>query len=482
MNAARRSLWLSLADSYLMLVLQLVSTMIIARVLSPAEIGVFAIAAVFSTLASMFRDFGISEYMIQERELSTEKISAALALNIMVSWSMAVLMYVCAPWVSDFYANEGVAKVMRVQALGFLMVPFGAVTMAWFRREMNLAPVMICNVAGNFTGFVVAVSLALTGFGYMSLAWSAVAAIAVTVVLSVGFRPPSFPRGPSLKRFAEVFHFSKFVSLMYIVGQVGKGAPEMIIGRVEGVVEVAMFSRGNGMVEMFNRLVMRSVMMVCMPYFAKSDRADGSIAAAYVRSVSYLSVVGWPFLAFLAIAAFAAIRIIYGPNWDAAIPLAQVLCLACAVELIHVMSREALLARGLAKEANSLQTLLVLAQLAGLSMVVPFGLSGAVWGVASASIVGVFLSQWFLAKGIGLRARDLFRACLPSSFVTLMSIAPVLAWAMVEGVGMWNYLAFGVGGGALTALVWLLAVHVLRHPIVEELAPIKRRLPGWISG
>lgn len=481
MTAARRSLWLSLGDSYLMLVLQLVSTMIIARVLTPAEIGVFAIAAVFSSLASMFRDFGIGEYMIQERELTSEKISAALALNIIVSWAMAGAMYVAAPSVAGFYANEGVARVMRVQAFGFLLVPFGAVTMAWFRREMNLTPVMICNVAGNITGFIVSVSLALHGFGYMSLAWSAVAAIAVTVTLSVAFRPATFPRWPSLKGFREVFNFSKFVSLMYIVGQLGKGAPEMIIGRAAGVVDVAMFSRGNGMVEMFNRLVMRSVMMVCMPYFAKSDREQGSIAAAYVRSVSYLTAVGWPFLAFLGIAAFAAIRIIYGPRWDDAVQLAQVLCLACAVELVHVMSREALLARGLAKDANTLQTLLLVAQVLGLTMVLPFGLQGAVWGLAAAAAAGVFLSQWFLARGIGLRASDLVRACLPSAYVSLLAATPTAIWALIDGVNLENYLTFGFGGGSLTALTWLVAIHVLRHPIVDELAPIKRRLAGWVG-
>ena len=76
MNSVRRSVWLTFADSYFGLVLQIASTMIIARILTPQEIGVFAIAAVFSTLASMFRDFGVAEYLIQERELTSDKIAA----------------------------------------------------------------------------------------------------------------------------------------------------------------------------------------------------------------------------------------------------------------------------------------------------------------------------------------------------------------------------------------------------------------------
>ena len=476
MNSVRRSVWLTFADSYFGLVLQVASTMVIARILTPQEIGVFAIAAVFSTLASMFRDFGIAEYLIQERELSNDKIAAALALNIGVSWAMAAAMFFGAPAVAHFYGYPGVAEVMHVQAIGFLLVPFGAVTMAWFRRELDFRPVMICNVAGNITAFVCSVSLALAGWGTMALAWSTVAAIAVTVALSVGFRPASFPRWPSLRGMAQVFHFSKFVSLMYIVSQVAKGLPEMIIGRALGAVEVAMISRGGGLVEMFNRLVLRSVFTVCMPYLAKSDREEGAIAPAYVRCVSYMTAVGWPFLTFLGLAAYPAIQIVYGPQWDAAVPLAQVLCFACGVDLVHNLSREALLTRGLAKEANNLQAVLAALLAAGLLAGVPFGLIGAAWGVAAVAALGVLVSHWFLSRHIGLTTADLVKGCLPSAGVTAITVAPAALWAAVEGVAQHNFIVFGVVGGLITAASWLVAIHVMRHPLVAELEPIKRRL------
>lgn len=472
-------MWLTFADSYFGIVLQVASTMIIARILTPAEIGVFAIAAVFSTLASMFRDFGVAEYLIQERELNNDKIAAALALNIAVSWAMAAAMFFGAPAVAHFYGYPGVADVMHVQAIGFLLVPFGAVTMAWFRRELDMRPAMICNVAGNITAFVTSVAMALAGWGIMALAWSTVIAIAVTVALSVLYRPKNFPRWPAWRGMAEVFHFSKFVSLMYIVSQVAKGMPEMVIGRALGAVEVAMFSRGNGLLEMFSRLVLRSVFTVCMPYMAKADREEGEIAPAYVRSVSYLTAVGWPFVAFLGIAAYSAIHIVYGPQWGPAVPLAQVLCLACATELVHCLSREALLTRGLAKEANNLQAVLAVLLVLGLLAGVPFGLIGVAWCVAAVSLLGMGVSHWFLARHIGLRVADMVKACLPSLGLTAITVAPTVLWAATQGVGAHNYIAFGVVGGVLTAVAWLVGLHVMRHPLVAELEPIKRRLMAF---
>lgn len=468
-----------MADSYAGLLLQLASTMIISRILSPAEVGIVAIAAVFSMLASMLRDFGVAEFLIQERDLTKEKLAATLALNIIVSWLMAAAMFFGASGAASFYGNAGVAEVMRIQAIGFLLVPFGAVTMAWFRREMNFMPITVCSLAGNVTSFTVSIAMVLHGFGYVSLPWANVASIAVTVVLSAWYRPGNFPRFPSFKGIGHVFRFSKFVSLMYIVGQIGRGAPELIIGRAQGVVAVGIFSRASGLVELFNRTVMRPVWFVCMPYFAKAERSDGSMAAAYAKSVAYTTVMGWPFLALLALAAFPAIRIVYGPQWDAAVPLAQILCAARAIELVHTTSREALLAKGLAKDANWLQLVLVLVLAAGLMLVVPFGLYGAAWGCVAAAAASTALSHHYVATRIGVRTADLLRACVPSATITVLSVAAASLWALLDPPSPQGYLAYGMGATALTVVSWLFAVVALKHPVVRELEPVMRKLMAW---
>jgi O-antigen/teichoic acid export membrane protein len=475
-GAVRQSLWISLADSYLSLVLRLASTAIIARLLTPQEIGVLAVAAVFTGLAGMFRDFGVAEYMIQEKELTQRKIAATLTLNIIVSWSMAAAMFGGSNFAAAFYKDDGVGEVMRLQAVCFLLVPFGAVTMAYFRRELNFRPLLICNILGNVTGFVVSVVLALMGFGYMSLAWATLAAMIVTVGCSMWYRPAHFPRWPGWSGVPEVFHFSKFASLVYLFGQVGKGAPEMIIGRALGMAEVAMFSRAGGLVEMFQRMALRPVMFVCMPYFARNDREQGEIAAAYLKSVSYLTAVGWPFLAFMGIAALSAIRIVYGPQWDAAVPVAQILVAAFAIELVHAMSREALLARGHARSANSLQIWIVLLQVAGLLVAVPHGIQSAALGVCVASLAGAVVAQVYLKRHLGLSTRRLLATCGKSLLVTLGAIAPAAIWALYAGVTLQNYVVFGIFGALLTLLAWLGTLILMDHPVMEEVRSLAARL------
>jgi len=308
------------------------------------------------------------------------------------------------------------------------------------------------------------------------MAWAALASMFVTVAGSMWYRPKDFPRWPGWQGVGEVFHFSKFASSVYLLGQLGKGAPEMIIGRAQGMADVAMFSRAGGLIEMFQRMALRPVMFVCMPYFARSDREQGDIAAAYVKSVSYLTAVGWPFLAFMGVAAFSAIRIVYGPQWDAAVPIAQILVVAFALELVHSMSREALLARGQARAANGLQLWMVVLQVLGLLAVVRWGILGAAIGVLVATLLSLVVAQRYLRRHLGVRASMLMRACGHSALVTAVAVAPAVAWALWAGVGVHNYVVFGLVGALMTGCAWVLALKLLDHPFSAEVQLTLQRL------
>lgn len=474
MGSVRKSIGYSTLNGWTGVVFQLVSTVVVARILTPEQTGVFAVAAVFASLASTFRDFGVGEYLIQERELTDDAIRAATTVNIAVSWAMGVLLFLLAPWIAQFYRNPGVGEVMRVMAFSFLLIPFGAVTMAWFRRELDFRPLVLANLASSTVSLVVVLVMALRGHGYMSLAWSSLAGVAVTVLVSMWCRPASFPRWPGLRGVRKVVDFGKFASGIYIFGQLGRGAPEMIIGRVQDMASVGMFSRANGMVEIFHRLVMRSIMPVCLPYFAQGMREHGSPRKGLLRTMSLLSAVGWPFLLFVGLAAYPAIRLMYGIQWVDAVPLSRILVTVAAVELVYYPAKEAMLAQGKARESNTLQVIMQTLRVAGLFGAIPWGLPGAAWGLLVAVVLGALLSHLYLARHVGLTVGDVARALLPSLGVALLSTAPMSAWLLLMPVDESNFVRVGVAGGLACALAWVLAVRVCRHPIGDELQRVQQ--------
>lgn len=476
LSHVRRSLWLSLADSYLSIVLQLASTIIIARILTPKEVGIFAIAAVISSLANMFRDFGFAEYLIQVREASETRIRAALGLNVAASWSMALVLVLLAPWMARFYHEPGVGDVLRVLALSFVIVPFGAVVQSWFRRELNYRPIVITNAMSAIVSFVVAVTMALNGHSYMSLAWSTFSGIVVTVLGSMWFRPKGFPRWPGIRGLAEVFHFGKFASGVYVLAQLGRGAPELIIGRVGGAADVGVFSRANSLVELLRRMLERPVMQICLPYFAQVDRAKGSVATAYTSSVSLITGAGWPALFSLAVCAWPVIRIVYGDQWLGAVPLARILCLMSAIEMLTMLSREALLAIGEPRLAGALQLKVSLLQIAGLLLVVPFGLEGGCWGLVLAAIGSFLVAQRQLSRSIGLRSLMLLRACVPSAWLTLLTAGALALLVWLVPMGEHNFGRWAIAALLVVVPTWAIGLRLLRHPLWDEVLNVLARL------
>ena len=476
MTQVRRSLAYTALDSYAAVVMQIISTAIIARILTPAQTGVFAVAAVFASLASNFRDFGVGEFLIQEKTLSNDTIRSALTVNIVVSWTMAALLAAISPIVATFYRDPGVGDVIRIQALSFLLIPFGAITMAWLRREMNFKPIFWIGLTANLSSFAVSVSLALAGYGYLSLAWGSLANVVVTVLASTLARPAGFPLLPGRRDIGRVVRFGKFASGIYLFGQLGKSAPELIVGRVHDMAAVGMFSRGGGFVEIFNRLVVRAVMPVCLPFFAKDVRETGTPRRGLLASIAYITGMGWPFLLCMAIAAYAAIRLMYGPQWMAAVPLAQVLCLVAAIELVYFASKEVLLSMGRASDGNYLQMSVQSMRVVSLLAAVPFGLQAACWGLVAAAAGGAVHSHYMLARHGMVSLRELAPVLMRSAKVTVITAAPLLLMVLNWPVGEGNYIAVALVGAAACLPCWLAALRWTDHPLWQEFANLASRL------
>ena len=475
MSSVRRSLLLALADNYLGMALQLGASLIIARLLTPSEIGIFSVAAVFASMASTFRDFGVAEYLIQEKEITKEKIQAALAANITVSWLIAALLLGCSGFVGDFYGQYGVTQVMRVQAFNFLLIPFGAITMAYHRRELNYRPTLVAGLTSNLVGFVVSTVCAWAGMSFLSLAWSSLASAIAGVSVSLLYRPKGFPRWPRLSGIGNVLRFGKHATGIYLFGQIGKYAPDAIIGRVLDMSSVAFFSRGSGLVELFNRSVLRSITPVCLPYFAQAKRDGSPVKHGYMRAIGLITGIGWPFFIFVGIAAFSIIRLLYGSQWTPSVPLAQILCVAAVFQLPYYLATEVMIAEGRVDQSNKLQFLVQAVRLASLAMALPFGLEGVCWGLVCSTIAGGVIAQRFLHRIIGLGFLELMRACVPSALTALSSTVPIATMTLFAEQTDKTYFIILLTGSLVTGFAWLASLLVFRHPFWIEIKRLLRR-------
>lgn len=472
MSQVRKSLFFSFAEKYSGIIIQLLSTVALARLLTPEQIGVFSVAAVVISLAHMFRDFGIAQYIVQETELTQERLRCAFSFTLLWGWALGALLALFSEPIARFYDEPGVGNVLRILSLNFFLLPFGSVAMATLRRELDFAPIYKVKLTAALVHAVVTVSMAALGFGYLSMAWGGVAGVLVTVLLIVRYRPDQLSYVPSFVEWRRVFSFGSFASGSRVLREIGDGAPDLVMGRVLTMEAVGLFGRAMSLVRLFETGLLKAVMPIVLPHLAAQKRAQRSVAMAYVRTVTLVTGISWPFYGFLAIMAYPVIRVLFGDQWDAAVPVAQVLCIYGAIASTYYFADQMLIAMGAVRKTLVANAIL---QPTVFILCLVFAHQGIVM-VASALVVsgtvGLVVYQVLLNRITEASLSDMMPIVLKGATVsgfTLIgpAIVKVMAGEFSDGVVMPLVLAV-----VTASLGWLVGIKLARHPILDELRPI----------
>lgn len=466
--SARKSLIFSIMDRYASLAISIVSSMVIARLLTPAEIGIFSVAMVLLTFVASLRDMGAGLYLLQERELTTDRIRAVWSVQLAMGLGLALLIVLASHPAAVFYDEPSMRDIMLIIALNYAINPFGSLTYAWLMREMRFDSVALMRFSAALSGALVSIWLAWNGFGPISLAYGSLASTAANALMAIFFRPRSFPWMPGFGEIRRVIAFGSKVSFGNIVGVVSGGAPELFLGKFQDLAAAGFYSRANGLVQMFNRLVTDAVGAVCLPWFSKQLREEGGIVEPFLTATAYVSVVGWFFCIMLLCEAYPIVRLLYGDQWDQSVVLTRLLSVAMAFTVPASLCHIALMSIG---AVNVIVRLTLFGAILTVSLVSVGALYGAV-GVGYAAIatacIGSGVALWWTSRCIDLPLSSLGKTLLISAKVILpTTVGPLLAlWVFGRTPGNLIF-PIAVGGG-VGVIGFVAGVWGFKHPIKRE--------------
>lgn len=471
-NITRRSVGISFATQYTELAIQFGAVMVLARVLSPNDIGTFSVAAFLMSMLHVFRDFGVAQYVIQERDLTREKLQAAIGVGIVLALTVALFLYAISGAVATFYANPSIEQVLEVMALSFAVSPFGSILLGLLRRENKLAAIFYVKTASAICHVSVAVTLALQGYGAVSLAWANFAGILAFGISANLARPKETPWAPRFTNMREILSFGSLSSLGNLSTIAGTSAPELVIGKVMTMAAVGYFSRATGLVQLFTRLITGALTPLVLPYFSQMRREGADLRKPYLLVVAQLTALAWPFFAALLFLAYPMTRALYGAQWDDSVPILRLLCLASAIASVSLFATQAMVANGQIRNSTlcnvSSQPLRVVAVL----VCSLYGLRAVALALVASECFSLFVVSWFLKRTINVSPMSLIVACRKSFVITVCSaFGPLLVWAGWgdDPLHAWAPLLIGI---ASAALGWIGSILLTRHPLGEHLLPM----------
>ena len=477
----RQSLLLSFAERYTGIILQFVATTILARLLTPADYGVYTIAFVVVNLAQMVRDFGTIGYLYQERNLTETAIRTAFGVSLMIGIGLGAATALSSGAIGQFYDSEGVHRVLLVLSVNFLLIPFGSTTVALLRREMNFSALFVIQVAGTSANFLVAIGYALVYGGYMSLAWGSLAASAATCVASAVFQPRQFVMLPSLKDWRRITSFGVIATIGTLLGELGTRSPELLIGHFIGLPAVGLFSRADGLILMFNRLVTSGVAPVAVSAFAQQHRSGTSLQENFRHATAMITGIAWPFFVVLGLLASPITHILFGGQWDAVIPIARLLCVAACIAAISYLTFYALQAMGEVKSILLVQLIVQPLKIGALVVASRGNLMTVAATLILTELIAMVAQYTRARRLLGTSLADMAQATLRSMGVTAFAAAvPILVVLFMQMDDTHIWLPFAVGAlGAIAG--WVLGVRLFRHALWAEVCHISAVSLGLVG-
>lgn len=471
---AHLSFAMSFSEKYTLLILNTAGAMVLARWLTPAEIGVYAVGAVLVGLAQVLRDFGVGAYVIQEKALDRDKLRAALCVSIMIAWTLAALVLAASYPAAHFYNDARLRVVLQLLAINFLLIPFSAVALPYLRRQMRFSAIFAINASQCVAQLLVSVGLAMQGWGYLSLVLGAVAGSVATLLATAFCRPKDMPWLPAWRGVRRIFAFGTVSTAGTLIDEAGVAAPDLIIGKISGLAEVGIYGKAMGVINMFNQLVTAAISPVIFPLFSAQARDGSDLRRAYLTTVSHMTALAWPFFGFVALLAQPLVRLLYGDQWDAAVPVIRIVCLGSAVYSMFSMARYLFVAMGEVGAQARLDALAVPVRVVAVMAAAPFGLAWVAWAAVLGALFRSWLTYLYLSEFVGLRWRDLASASWRSATAAAAGLGGVLVAIHFRAADA-HALAQLAVPATICLVFWLAAMRYVRHQLVDECSMAARK-------
>lgn len=479
----RRALAIGAVTQAVTFVLGFINVVLIARLLKPEEIGVYSVAVSVLGLAHVVRDLGVANYIVQAKSISHQQFRAAFTVAICSSWSIALVLFLCRQPLAQWYGHPGIAEVLFLVALNFIVLPLGTPAMAMLERDLQFGRHAVMSMIGTVVQTAVTIGTAWYGEGYRSMAWGSLAMTVTRAVVVNIMRPGEMFVLPTTKSLREVASFGTLSSLASVLRELGGAAPDLIFGRTLGFAQVAIFSRGQGLYRMAIEGLNGLVGGVYFTTLAANLRKGGDGASLYGRATNHLLALSAPMLAVLAILAGPIVDVMFGAQWARAAMVASVVCGGSIIVAPYSLCSRSLIAAGEVGIYLKAETAIQFSRVAVIATSIWFPLEIVVSLLIVSYALEALSAQIALRCAFGLHARHLFG----QTWKALALVPCAAAGPVMVTLGAWTY---GFHASSLlilslalplAAVGWLAGAYLLSHPILGEVsrawASIRSRLP-----
>ncbi|MDW8343202.1 MAG: lipopolysaccharide biosynthesis protein [Verrucomicrobiae bacterium] len=294
---------------------QLISTALLARVLSPQDFGLVGMVMAIASVIGLLKDFGLSTATIQQHKITEQQVNYLFWLNVVLGALLALLAVLLSPVVAVFYGEPGLKEIMRVLALGFLISGLTVQHHALLRRQMRFGALAAADLASLIGGTSVALIMAWLGWGYWALVFQAISYSTIALVIVWGacrWRPGPPTRTTEVRAFLV---FGGNLTGFEILAHIGRNAAQVMLGWYHGAEQVGYYGRALGLLLIPFSQITGALNTVVVPVLSRLASSPVHFRYAVRILLESVLLLSFPFLVLAIVAADWIVEIVLGAQW-----------------------------------------------------------------------------------------------------------------------------------------------------------------------
>ena len=416
--------------------IQFLVMLVMARLLTPDDYGLVGMAAIFIAITGSLVDSGFSQALIRKQNRTDVDKSTVFYFNIIVSIVLYGVIFVMAPYVSDFYEMPILTWVIRMICLVCIVNSFGVVQRAEFITKLDFKSLTVSTLLASAVSGCIGIYMALSGYGVWALVTQQVVSAVITnLVLWIlsKWRPS----------FHDLFSFGSKLMLSGLLDTTYKQIYPMVIGKLFSSDSLGNYNRASHFAQFPSSNLTSIMQRVTYPVLCGIQNEDDRLRTIYRKFLKVSAFVVFPLMMLLSALSFPMIDVLIGEKWRYCSELLQIICFAMMWYPIHAINLNLLQVKG---RSDLFLKLEIIKKILGIVVLVasaPFGLIAMCYAKIGSSLICLVINTYYTGKLINVgfmkQMYDLFPTLLLSG---VMFITVLLMTHRIEN----QYLTLIVGG------------------------------------
>jgi len=477
-NKAVNSGIITIIEQVIRLLLQVVSTSVLARHITPDSYGLVSMVAVVTNFVTIFKDVGLSIITIQKEKITESEASNLFWINVALSVALGIIVVLISPAVSWFYERSELTLITIFMGVSLTISGLSIQHQALLKRHLRFDSILVINLASYFVSVVVMVIMAVCGYEYITLVVGTLVQNILMVLITFYYcrwMPKKYDKSTKINSMVK---FGVNVTTFEFVNYFTRNLDNILIGKFWGSAALGLYSKAYQIVYLPINNIRNPINSVAMPVMSRAASDAERFRKYFKMQTVILSIIVIPLMTGMFVNAHDIILLLFGPDWINMEFVFKVLALVATFQPVFGARGAAFMSLGRSDLYLKTGLLGSFCVIVSFIIGVNFGIEGVAIAYACSSVATQFVTFPFLFRNSSVKLADLMEGMLPT---TLSAFCAALVSIMLSKNIVIENLFFSIVFGFVVLYVVFLALMLIIPKGREQLMYLLSLLLGWFK-